>query len=162
MRANFVGNTMSEGPNTHVGSVAMFGTGRAVAIHYADNAYPGYPAFPSWAVPMELSAPHEMAPVTTQPRMEARARVLAEAGAWPRDAMNIRTIGEVNAGTGQYASIDDPLIVDGPAAPADGDRDGMPDDWETANGLDPSVDDSAEDHDDDGWTNLEELSLIHI
>ncbi|MFT5857484.1 MAG: hypothetical protein ACI8XO_004745, partial [Verrucomicrobiales bacterium] len=34
--------------------------------------------------------------------------------------------------------------------------DGMDDGWETVNGLDPEIDDSAEDPDDDGLTNLEE------
>lgn len=38
----------------------------------------------------------------------------------------------------------------------DTDSDGMPDWWEVANGLNPSVDDSGEDPDNDGLTNLEE------
>ncbi len=50
-----------------------------------------------------------------------------------------------------------------PYSPATGDDnenggagDGMDDGWETANGLDPEVDDSGEDPDNDGLTNLEE------
>lgn len=39
----------------------------------------------------------------------------------------------------------------------DADNDGMADTWETANGLDPSVDDSALDLDGDGYTNIEEF-----
>ena len=38
----------------------------------------------------------------------------------------------------------------------DDDRDGMDDGWELANGLDPAVDDSAGNPDNDGLTNLEE------
>jgi hypothetical protein len=39
----------------------------------------------------------------------------------------------------------------------DTDQDGMPDTWETANGYNPSINDSAEDRDGDGYTNLEEF-----
>ena len=39
----------------------------------------------------------------------------------------------------------------------DTDRDGMPDAWETSVGLDPTVDDSADDRNNDGYTNVEEF-----
>jgi hypothetical protein len=41
----------------------------------------------------------------------------------------------------------------------DDDHDGMDDVWEAAHGLDPTRDDSAEDPDGDGFTNLEEYQL---
>lgn len=41
----------------------------------------------------------------------------------------------------------------------DSDGDGMPDVWETANGLNPGFDDSALDPDGDGLTNLEEFTF---
>ena len=45
--------------------------------------------------------------------------------------------------------------------PYDTDMDGMPDEWEKANGFDPNVNDSSEDLDGDGYTNIEEfLNLI--
>jgi pectate lyase len=40
--------------------------------------------------------------------------------------------------------------------PADEDSDGMPDTWETTHDLDPDTDDSADDRDGDGYTNVEE------
>jgi hypothetical protein len=43
-------------------------------------------------------------------------------------------------------------------APADGDRDGMPDAWERSHGLDPaSAADAASDGDRDGYTAIEEF-----
>ncbi|MEC3966164.1 hypothetical protein [Flagellimonas halotolerans] len=45
----------------------------------------------------------------------------------------------------------------------DSDQDGMPDAWETANGLNPNVNDSAQDADGDGYTNIEEfLNMVDI
>lgn len=41
--------------------------------------------------------------------------------------------------------------------PTDSDGDGIEDNWEIANGLDPSVDDSYLDADGDGWNNLTEF-----
>nr|WP_298998250.1 hypothetical protein [uncultured Allomuricauda sp.] len=38
----------------------------------------------------------------------------------------------------------------------DTDKDGMPDEWEIANGFNPDIDDSADDNDGDGYTNVEE------
>jgi hypothetical protein len=55
-----------------------------------------------------------------------------------------------------------PVLRSGPA-PVDTDRDGMPDAWETAHGLDPrNPDDRNGDRNADGYTNLEEYlnSLI--
>ena len=39
----------------------------------------------------------------------------------------------------------------------DTDDDGMPNIWETANGLNPNINDAADDQDGDGYTNLEEF-----
>jgi len=78
----------------------------------------------------------------TQPALEAAELVLTSAGAsLRRDAVDRRVVADVRARTG--ALIDSqrevggfPVLSPGSAA-VDSDRDGMPDDWEVARGLDP-------------------------
>jgi hypothetical protein len=156
IRINAVGNYFKAGPNTHTGSVGMFGFDNIVQIHETDNYYPGYPVFPVWSSPQIMSVAFDFPLVTTVSAQQAYSDVLAQSGAWPRDAMNSRTVNEVHTGSGSLANISDALIQSGPAAPQDQDRDGMPDTWETAHGLDAGSDDSALDQDNDGWTNIEE------
>lgn len=91
--------------------------------------------------------------------------VIEKAGAsFPkRDAVDQRLAHEFKNGTGSI--INDPLDVGGwPQLPVqhrpsnyDTDHDGMPNAWETKNGLDPSdPTDGPKDRDGDGYTNLEE------
>jgi hypothetical protein len=74
---------------------------------------------------------------------EAYDVVLAQAGAWPRDATTRRTVKEVRERTGQFG-LRGPYEQfaareDGPtSAKFDTDRDGMPDAWEIAHGLNPN------------------------
>lgn len=87
--------------------------------------------------------------------------VLAYAGAFPRDVHTQRIIDDVINKTGSL--IDSPEDVGGypniaqGAPPQDSDDDGMPDDWEGANGLNPNDSSDANgDLDSDGYTNIEE------
>ena len=48
-----------------------------------------------------------------------------------------------------------PILAAG-TPPQDSDRDGMPDSWEISLGLNPNTDDSAQDRDGDGYSNIEE------
>lgn len=113
----------------------------------------------------------------------AYARVLDYMGAnwWNRNAADARIVNEVRTGTGKImAWADDPFNSDpnegtewramlalradpttgaAPfARPAnwDTDADGMPDAWEIAHGLSPSVANNNGDFDSDGYTDLEE------
>ena len=100
--------------------------------------------------------------VAVDPAATARTRVLQSAGAtYPRrDPVDQRIVNDVVNGTGHI--IDHPSDVGGwptlagGAAPSDSDHDGMPDEWETARGLNPNLDDSAQDRNGDGYTNIEE------
>ncbi len=84
---------------------------------------------------------YAVAPVTTQQPREAYKLVLAEAGCFPRDEVGRRTVAEVTSGTGSWGRHEPAEgLMAGLAAvtqPADSDGDGMPDEWERSNGLDP-------------------------
>ena len=110
----------------------------------------------------------------------AFTRVLNYMGAnWNnRSAIDQRIVAETLAGTGQITAWNDPthgtewnslLALKAPAgggtggtgiyaraAGWDSDGDGMPDVWEAAHSLNPSVADNNGDYDADGYTNLEE------
>ncbi len=91
-------------------------------------------------------------PVTTETAEQAYVSVLAGAGAFPRDAVDTRIVNEVETGTASASGtfgtakgiIDNPDAVGGYPTyntynvPVDSDHDGMPDAWETANGLNPN------------------------
>jgi hypothetical protein len=106
---------------------------------------------------------------------EAYRRVLNYVGArWnDRNAIDARLIEEVRRGAGRIKAWNDPahgtqwngLLARRPkdgVAPSrrpanfDTDRDGLPDTWEIAHGLDPAAPDNNGDGDADGYTNLEE------
>ena len=70
--------------------------------------------------------------------------VLNCAGAWPRDFVSTTAVSETRARTGMIRNLALTNLMMGltpGTAPADGDRDGMPDAWETAHGLNPAADD---------------------
>ncbi|WP_224999008.1 T9SS type A sorting domain-containing protein [Cesiribacter sp. SM1] len=154
--------------------------------YVADNYVEGYPEVtadnwnggvqgPDAAVlaAIKVNEPFPYAPVTTQTAQAALASVLADAGAsYPyRDAVDARVANEVETGQvthgGAYGAgkgiIDTQETVGGwpemfnAPAPEDSDRDGMPDAWESVNGLDAeNPADRNADRNGDGYTNLEE------
>lgn len=120
---------------------------------------------------LRVDTPYVVAPVATDDAETAYARVLAGVGAsLRRDSVDARVIEEVRTGTATFGRsyggggkgiIDSPQDVGGwpelqsTPAPADTDRDGMPDPWEIAHGLNPA-DPADGPHDcGDGYTQLE-------
>jgi pectate lyase len=89
--------------------------------------------------------------------------VLAHAGASSpfRDSVDHRIIHDVNERTGKLinspAEVGGWPILNSQNAPVDSDHDGMPDEWEILMGFNFSdPEDRNQDHDSDGYTNLEE------
>ena len=103
---------------------------------------------------------------------EAYATVLDTVGCFPRDHVEKRLVADLSAGTHTYEGskgkkkgiIDDPEDAEGfyaypdslnyDLASYDSDLDGMPDEWESANGCDPQVADNNVRHA-SGYTMLE-------
>src|SRR5690606_22444121 len=85
------------------------------------------------------------APITNIGQVESH--VLANAGAFPRDAVDNRLISEYKSGKGKTIFNESEAggypNIKGGTAPKDTDNDGMPDEWESSNGLNPNVADAA-------------------
>jgi len=119
---------------------------------------------------IRVYSPFDVPAVTTHTAQEAYNLVLAEAGASRpmRDAVDTRIINEIINGTGSIINTENDVggypVLNSTTPPTDSDHDGMPDDWERANGLNPyNPEDRNYDADGDGYTNLEEYlnSLAH-
>jgi hypothetical protein len=120
-----------------------------------------------WKEPVDLQQvpvafSFQGAKITTTSAEQALEQVLQYAGAsLSRDAVDQRVINDVKNRTGSI--INSPADVGGwPVlrslpAPSDRDKDGMPDDWETQNGLNPddTQDGQALAPNGGGYTNLE-------
>jgi pectate lyase len=158
---NYIGNYFKRGPNS-TGVLAgvswgksfwwaeFRGPGQGSKYYVEDNLWDDQPPpLPPYVEDgtVRLKEPMPAPKVTTQKAKEAYELVLARTGAWPRDAVTMRTIEEVRTGTGDYGRREPKGgLMEGLTsgeAPKDTDRDGMPDDWEKKNGLDPAKDDSA-------------------
>lgn len=158
---NLVGNTFIQGPEDSL-IPFFFDGGENVSYWLADNAvddpgdYVGVIDDP-WSDPyfadvigaseaVRADAPFAFGgglyeAVTIDPSGEAHAAVVACAGAFPRDVVDARILEELANREGSWGAKypDDLLAGLTPTPPAiDADDDGMPDEWELANGLDPS------------------------
>ena len=161
---NIVGNSFLKGPSTtqHARAVRYNieeATGRPV-IYLNDNVAE-VPLIAEGTEPFVVEAPNGELSITPEPPADAAKQVLEMAGAWPRDALDQRLVRQVQKRKGKL--IRDPLdnqgwpVLNSTDAPPDRDNDGMPDDWESAHGLDPSNgDDRNSDPDGDGYTALEQ------
>ncbi len=141
--------------------------------YVADNYVDGYPAVTAdnWKGVdgtdyIRLDATWDAMPINQQTAEEAYQAVLEHAGATvpKRDAIDKSILDEVRTGTATYGEngiISSPSDVGGwpelesAPAPTDSDHDGMPDEWETKNGLNPNDASDRNKVADGGYTMLE-------
>ena len=99
--------------------------------------------------------------VTTEPADVSYERVLAHAGAMPRDAVDARVVAGVRKQTGRIIKCQSQVggcaELKSAPAPLDSDSDGIPDEWEKAHGLQPNdaSDASKPAKDGSGYSNIE-------
>jgi hypothetical protein len=164
----FIGNSYLPGPDSK-GRWAFEESNPLARAWFEGNSIGGdIPADP-WSLVKDserpgyrLSVRPDWAEAADETAGEALARVLDRAGAGGvRDAVDTRVVAGVRDGSGRI--VDSPAQVGGwpdldPGEPwADADGDGLPDDWEAAQGLDPAdASDGRADPDGDGYTNLED------
>jgi hypothetical protein len=166
IRYAFIDNAYIAGPGSR-GALAFRERNRLARAWFAGNSMNGsIPADP-WSLVTgtiaegyRLDTAPEVAPVAADPAPSAYARVLATAGAWPRDSADLRVVESVRARAGRHIDSQEevggwPDLAPGRAEP-DSDGDGMPDAWERAHGLDPARADGNADRDGEGMTNLED------
>lgn len=170
---NYVGNYLKYGPDTLTTqrSIAFMRSYDGIlGVHATGNYMPHNSSATSnnWlmisGVYTKKYNPYTAPMVKTDSALTAYGEVLDHAGAFPRDSVDARIVGHINSpGYTAGAIIDSQSQVGGwptlhsTSAPTDSDGDGMPNTWESANGLNPnSSADRNYDNDKDGYTNLEE------
>lgn len=105
----------------------------------------------------------KVTPVTTTSPLLAKTSIISSAGATLplRDSSDLRVLKLINSNKGKLINSQKDVggwpLLKNQKAPLDSDNDGMPDKWEEANKLNPNKDDRNSDHDQDGYTNLEEF-----
>jgi len=156
---NLVANYYKRGPNAEIifpfnfdPEGFYFVSGNYIdGIGQVDDPHVDTRNHPSWYQPRKagnsLKEPADVARVSTDTALKAYERVIAQAGAWPRDRITLRTLEEVKTGTGRWGrgappSPSDAWFLDGMSRgtpPLDTDGDGLPDDWEKKHKLNPKV-----------------------
>jgi pectin methylesterase-like acyl-CoA thioesterase/pectate lyase len=172
-RLNFVGNYLIAGPSTPASKRTRAFNGGSTATHIyqsnnlidSDRDGQRDGADTDWAMIIgsytrRQPARFDFAQVSTDDARTAYDRVLATAGSsLARDAVDARVADEVRNELGSHINSQSqvggfPQLESAPA-PADTDRDGMPDAWESERGLNPADASDGRATNASGYTNLE-------
>jgi pectate lyase len=173
-RLNYVGNVLIPGESSAEEWVAYKTCSPNNRGYFADTMMDGTVPNDPWSVinfgkwtPEQIAAykmtePHETGPIRTDKPQVALERILATGGANlpKRDAVDTRVVDSVRNRTGSIIKSQEevggwPELKSLPAA-TDTDRDGMPDSWETANGLNPNDPEDRNGIGKGGYTRLEQ------
>lgn len=174
-RYNYVGNYGKPGPNSQKTGFAYDASSKYFRAYYSGNFFYGSIPEDQWTLVnfgkdwtlKEIAAykqavPFPTGPMETETALDAYRNVMARAGAsLARDAVDKRVVNEVQNGTGSIINHEDE-VGGWPEYRTynvlkDTDMDGMPDNWEVRNNLNPNDPrDRNGDRNGDGYTNLEE------
>ncbi|MET1756695.1 pectate lyase [Novosphingobium sp. RD2P27] len=168
-----IGNSFIGGPDTSKKAVGIAlnttgSTGKA-AVYQTRNSFEGnFTPVGAEIASVAVSSPPCPLSFEPLPTAVARTRVLAEAGAWPRDSFDREMVETVRNRAGRIVTKPGIIPADAQAsamtAPPypDIDRDGMDDRWEAKNGSNPFYPDAWADPDGDGFAHLDRfLDYLH-
>lgn len=162
-----VGNSFKAGPDTSKIAVGItrqtVGSRGVASIYMKDNQFFGnFEHVTSWAMMAGSDTPPCPLTLTAQSAAKAFDRVLGNAGAWPRDAIDRQVINDVRKGSGHIVKLPGAIPAIAAGTPyADIDEDGMDDGWEAKNGAKIGAFDAWADGDGDGVANLDAF-LDHL
>jgi hypothetical protein len=174
-KINYVGNYLVPGTESESNGIAYQEGSPNNRGYFAGNYYNHILPEDPWSVvdfnkynksqitAYKQSKPFETGHIVTQDAKDAYKAVLAHGGASlpKRDAVDRRIVEEVKTGKGHIINSQNdvggwPDLKSTPA-PSDSDGDGMPDEWEKQNNLNPEdASDGSADANGDGYTNVEE------
>ena len=167
---NIAGNYFKQGPNDSLHPFYFDDTYIDAKYFLADN-YVNDPSDPEYPIDQSVDNPWDIPEYFTLDKAEttraetkfdftnyssyvasqatsstkAYDNVLALAGDFPRDLVDVRDVDETQNGGGEWGARIPSDLMQGlhtSASPVDSDNDGMPDEWETANQLNPAVADN--------------------
>lgn len=172
-KVNFINNYYIKGKNSN-GAIAYNEQCKLNQGYFIGNYMEGQKPSDPWSLvnfdgfkPEEiskykLSKPIEIELVNAEDGASAYKKILEHGGASlpKRDSIDISIINDVKNKTGQIINSQKEVggwpELKSTTPPKDSDKDGMPDEWELKNKLNPNKNDSSEDPDKNGYTNIEE------
>ncbi len=175
-KLNYINNFLIPGPDSKNNGIAYRTGSPYNKAYFAGNIYNYQEPSNRWnvvdfdddwngeqAAAYKQDQPFEIGSIKQEDAWTAYHKVIGTAGAslHCRDETDERIINNLQRKTGTIIDSQQEVggwpQLDSTPAPKDTDRDGMPDAWENAHGLNPQdANDRNDDMDEDGYTNLEE------